>query len=106
MTMPDKVCPKCGSTVAIEPLANGAIRCGACGCFSEETLTAKVSVRDKREPAAVQCPQCQSSLLISVGTQKHCNDCALDFDVERNAIALAAARRKSEGFHGWKRENN
>lgn len=54
-------------------------------------------------PEEMICPKCGSSLVVQLGTQKHCNSCGADFDIRRNPVADAAAQRRAEGFRGWRR---
>jgi len=52
------------------------------------------------------CPKCGSSLIVQLGTQKHCNACGHD-EVSRNPISDAVAKRRAEGFQGgWRRPQN
>lgn len=55
------------------------------------------------EQAKEQCPRCSSTLTIAIGNQRHCNNCSLDFGIERNPISAAAAERAKQGVHGWRR---
>jgi hypothetical protein len=49
------------------------------------------------------CPRCGSELVITLGNQKHCNACSEEFQIDKNPISTAAARRKSEGPRGYQR---
>ena len=55
------------------------------------------------EETKPSCPRCSSTLVVTIANGKHCNNCALDFDITRNAISDAAAKRAREGIHGWNR---
>ena len=49
------------------------------------------------------CPHCSSALTITIGNQRHCNNCGADFDVSKNPISDAVAKRRAEGFQGgWR----
>jgi len=56
------------------------------------------------EEQKVTCPKCQSTLVIVIGSQRHCNACSHDFCVSRNPIADACAARKASGVVGGCRQ--
>ncbi len=49
------------------------------------------------------CQKCGSSLIVQLGTQKHCNACGHDFGVSKNPVADAVQKRKLQGVVGWRR---
>jgi len=42
------------------------------------------------------CPECSSALIVRLGNSNHCNECGLDFALDKNPISTRAADRKAQ----------
>jgi hypothetical protein len=42
------------------------------------------------------CPFCESSLLVRLGNETHCNSCGKSFDLDKNPVASMAAASKRQ----------
>jgi len=55
------------------------------------------------EETKVVCPRCGSTLIVRLGNADHCNQCALDFNLEKNPVA---ARAQTEKRGLWTQASN
>lgn len=48
------------------------------------------------------CPRCGSTLVVRIANADHCNQCSLDFNLDRDPVGTRAHAERSERT-GWKR---